>query len=116
MEWIKIADLPVGDAPLIAENGIARLEVNGQKLLLANHKGQYFATVRKCPHAGGALTNGWLNDCGHIVCPLHRYTFDMETGKNTSGEGFFLQTYPIEMRSDGFYIGLPKQKKWWQFW
>jgi hypothetical protein len=30
----------------------------------------------------------------------------MENGRNTSGEGYYLKTYPIEIREDGIYIGL----------
>jgi len=40
-----------------------------------------------------------------VVCPLHRYCFDMKNGRNTSGEGYFLKTYPIELRAEGLFIG-----------
>ena len=43
---------------------------------------------------------------GNIVCPLHRYKFSLTNGRNTSGEGFYMKTFPVEMREEGLYVGL----------
>lgn len=115
LNWIKIGGVPTEEKPLVPQNRVASLHIGGKHLYLTNFKGEYFAGEHRCPHAGGELTQGWLDEEGGIVCPLHRFCFDLESGKNTSGEGFFVQTYPIEVRKDGVFIGLPK-KKWWQFW
>jgi 3-phenylpropionate/trans-cinnamate dioxygenase ferredoxin subunit len=29
----------------------------------------------------------------------------MKNGRNTSGEGYFLKTYPVETRPEGIFIG-----------
>jgi 3-phenylpropionate/trans-cinnamate dioxygenase ferredoxin subunit len=44
---------------------------------------------------------------------LHRIAFDIKTGKNATGEGYYIETYPVELREDGLYMGFQK-KKWWQ--
>jgi 3-phenylpropionate/trans-cinnamate dioxygenase ferredoxin subunit len=44
---------------------------------------------------------------------VHRIAFDIKTGKNATGEGYYIETYPVELRADGLYIGF-KKKKWWQ--
>jgi len=49
-----------------------------------------------------------MDDAGNVVCPLHRYRFNIKNGYNSSGEGFYLKTYPLEKREDGLYIGLEK--------
>ncbi len=59
-----------------------------------------------CPHAGAPMCEGWVDGLGRIVCPLHKYRFDPKNGRNTSGEGYKLFTYPIELREDGAYVGL----------
>lgn len=110
--WLKIAPLPLEGKELIARNTVAQLAVQGKKLYLANLNGKYFSGEARCPHAGGPMDSGWLNEQGDIVCPLHRFCFNLETGQNTVGEGFSLQTYPIKQESDGFYIGFPVIK-WW---
>jgi len=44
---------------------------------------------------------------GHIVCPLHRYKYDPKTGRNVSGEGYFLKTFRAEVREDGVFVDMP---------
>ncbi|MCX6337228.1 MAG: hypothetical protein NT153_08110 [Bacteroidetes bacterium] len=52
------------------------------------------------------MADGYIDATGQIVCPLHRYRFSLQNGRNTSGEGYYLKTYPIEHREDGIFIGL----------
>lgn len=98
----------ITDAPLTLEwpdNNLLELEVAGKKVTLAKWKEGYFAFASKCPHASGRMASGYINPLGQVVCPLHRYAFDMKNGRNTSGEGYFLKTYPVETRPEGIFIG-----------
>jgi nitrite reductase/ring-hydroxylating ferredoxin subunit len=72
-------------------------------LLLRN--GQIHAFAALCPHAGIPLCAGWLDGLGRIVCPKHKYRFDPATGRNTSGEGYKLFTYPVEIRDNEIFVG-----------
>ena len=47
-----------------------------------------------------------MDALGNIVCPLHRYKFSIKNGRNTSGEGYFLKTFAIEVREDGIFVGI----------
>ncbi len=102
--WHKIAeaDQEIGLGP----NGIGVIEVKGKKICTARYQEQWFAFAFKCPHAGGFMADGYIDPVGNIVCPVHRYKFSIRNGRNTSGEGFYLKTYPIECRADGIYLGL----------
>ena len=100
----KIAD-SIGAIPW-KENRLAIVEVDGKTITLSQFEGQVHACAHKCPHAGGVMANGFIDATGNIVCPLHRYRFKLENGRNTSGEGYYLKTYPIETRSDGLYLGI----------
>jgi 3-phenylpropionate/trans-cinnamate dioxygenase ferredoxin subunit len=103
--WHKIAE---SIAELnIASNGMTEVEVNGKKICIAIHDNNLFACTQKCPHAGGILSEGYLDATGNIVCPLHRYKFNIQNGRNISGEGYYLKTYPVELRSDGVYLSTP---------
>ena len=98
----------ITDAPLTLDwpaSNLLEMEVNGRKLTLAKWDGNYFAFASKCPHASGRMASGYINPLGQVVCPLHRYAFDMKNGRNTSGEGYFLKTYPVETRPEGIFIG-----------
>ncbi|MEI9954853.1 MAG: Rieske 2Fe-2S domain-containing protein [Ferruginibacter sp.] len=101
--WYKIADT-VAAIPFAA-NGLATVEVNNKTICIAQHNEQLFACTQKCPHAGGFLADGYLDALGNIVCPLHRYKFSLQNGRNTSGEGYYLKTFPVEIRNDGIFIG-----------
>ena len=81
------------------------MEVDGRAFTLGKKANEYFAFASKCPHASGRMAQGYINPLGQVVCPLHRYCFDMKNGRNTSGEGYFLKTYPIELREEGLFIG-----------
>jgi 3-phenylpropionate/trans-cinnamate dioxygenase ferredoxin subunit len=103
MHWVLVTDAPLSlDWP---DNQLLDLEVDGKKITLARFKDGYFAFAQKCPHASGRMAQGYINPLGQVVCPLHRYAFDMKNGRNTTGEGYFLKTYPVELRPNGLFIG-----------
>jgi nitrite reductase/ring-hydroxylating ferredoxin subunit len=104
--WHKIADSITGIP--FSENGLAEVQVNNKTICIALHQQQLFACTQKCPHAGGFMANGYLDALGNIVCPLHRYKFSLQNGRNTSGEGYYLKTFPVEMRNEGVFVGFPE--------
>ncbi len=85
-------------------NQMCLIEVAGKKITLARFEDQYFAFAHKCPHASGVMADGFIDATGQVVCPLHRYRFNIKNGRNTSGEGYYLKTYPLERREDGLYV------------
>ncbi len=102
VKWFKVADSI--DAIDWQPNNLALVEVGGKKLTLARNKSQVFACVHKCPHASGILAEGHMDALGNIVCPLHRYKFNLVNGRNVSGEGYYLKTYGIETREAGIFV------------
>ena len=102
--WHKIAD-QIGDLDF-ADNKIAIIELKGKKICIGRHNELAFAFAYTCPHAGGFLANGHIDALGNIVCPLHRYKYNMQNGRNVSGEGYFLKHWPVELREDGVFVGI----------
>ena len=102
--WYKIAEnaAEIG----VAEKQSINLTVGGKSVCVARFKDKLYSCAQKCPHAGVPLADGYIDEQGNIVCPLHRYKFSLEKGRNTSGEGYYLKTYPIEERPDGIYVGI----------
>ena len=101
--WHKIAETEAG---LMQAEDLKEIDVEGKKICVLRARDQLFACAAKCPHASGDLTQGFVDALGNIVCPIHRYKFDPANGRNVSGEGYFLKTYPIEIRDDGIYLGI----------
>jgi len=100
--WHKIAE-HINELEF-APNGIAIAEVNGKKICIAKWNQSFFAFAYKCPHAGGLLAEGHIDTLGNIVCPLHRYKYALENGRNTSGEGYYLKHWKVEIKDDGVYV------------
>ncbi|MBS1620345.1 MAG: Rieske 2Fe-2S domain-containing protein [Bacteroidetes bacterium] len=92
------------------ENNIAVVELKGKKICLAMFNNSVFAFAFKCPHAGGLLADGYIDAIGNIVCPVHRYKYNISNGRNVSGEGYYLKHWPVELREDGVYVGMERGK------
>lgn len=110
LDWHKIAD-SVNEIEF-SPNHIAVLEVNNKKICLGRFKEQLFAFAYKCPHAGGILADGWLDAQGNLVCPLHRYKYDIKNGRNVSGEGYYLKHWPVRVEENGVFVGMDKGSIW----
>ena len=59
------------------------ITVNGVEIALFNLDGNFYAIDNTCPHRGGPLGEGMLDD-GIVTCPLHGWKFNVTTGKNVS--------------------------------
>ena len=101
--WHKIESI---SASALAENKLLETVVAGKRIGLLKRNNAIYAFTAACPHTGAPLCDGWLDAMGRIVCPEHKYRFDPANGRNTSGEGYKLFTYPVEIRDDEMYIGL----------
>ena len=105
-KWHKIAE---SESELnFASNNLLELEVAGKKICIA--KGTHlYACTAKCPHAGGSIADGYIDQSDNVTCPLHRYKFSLQNGRNTSGEGYYLKTFPVQTTSDGIFIGIEEK-------
>jgi nitrite reductase/ring-hydroxylating ferredoxin subunit len=106
--WYKVAE-HISEIDF-AGNSIAAIEVKGKRMCIGKFKEEVFAFAYACPHAGGILAEGFIDALGNVVCPVHRYKYDMKNGRNVTGEGYYLKNWPVEIRSDGVYIGIEKSR------
>jgi nitrite reductase/ring-hydroxylating ferredoxin subunit len=102
--WNKVTELSMSE---LSEGKLFEVHVADKRVGLLKRNNTILAFTAACPHAGGNLCEGWLDPLGRIVCPEHKYGFDPVNGRNTTGEGYKLFTYPVEIKGDDIYIGLP---------
>ena len=102
-KWYKIADSE--NELQFAPNNLLQIEVAGKKVCIAKGKGLY-ACAAKCPHASGIIADGFIDSNDNVTCPLHRYKFSLQNGRNITGEGYYLKTYPMQITADGIFIGI----------
>jgi nitrite reductase/ring-hydroxylating ferredoxin subunit len=102
-EWHSVTGV---SASALADKQLLEVRVADKRIGLVKTDGQIHAFAATCPHASAPLCEGWMDAQGRIVCPLHKYRFDPANGRNTSGEGYKLKKYPLEIKDDIIYIGL----------
>lgn len=100
MNWYKISGIVATEKPFIK-----KVKAGGKTFCLVGYEGQIYALSAKCPHAGGDLTGGWCKD-GKLICPLHRYSFSLQTGKGSEGQNDYIESYPVEIRDAVIYVGI----------
>ncbi|MFT3682193.1 MAG: Rieske 2Fe-2S domain-containing protein [Ferruginibacter sp.] len=102
--WHKIAESK--DELIFASNDMLAVKAGNKNICLVKHKDVLFGCAVKCPHAGGIMNEGYVDPLGNIVCPIHRYRFNLVNGR--SAEGYYLKTWPVEIREDGVFVGIDK--------
>lgn len=98
--WFKIAE---ADGRPLKEKELRVVKAGTKEICLTRWEGDLYAFSARCPHAGGCLSNGYVDGRGNVVCPVHGYRYRVKGGYNSSSEGFRLVTYPLERREDGLY-------------
>jgi len=100
-------------ASALTEGSMTKAMVEGRAVLLARLSGEVYALDNKCPHMGGSLADGKLED-GLVVCPRHGAAFDVKTGKNARGPKIGplklsthdAQSYPVQLEGEDILVGL----------
>ena len=89
----NLADIPAGEGRAFAHDG---------KQLAVFHlrDGSVRVLEAVCPHAGGPLADGLVDDCV-VVCPLHNYAYDLVTGEETSDSGLSVGAYEATVDDEG---------------
>lgn len=57
-----------------------KVTVEGMDILIVRYQGAYYAVDNTCPHMGGSLYDGNLED-RYVACPKHGSVFDVVSGE-----------------------------------
>ena len=89
----------------IAPGQIVAVEVDGERVALANVEGRIFAVADACTHRGCSLAEGEL--AGLVVtCPCHGGQFELTSGNVVGGPPPEpVRTYPVEVAADAVRVG-----------
>ncbi len=99
-EWHRLdVDLEMGEVTTVV--------VADRAVCVTRTERGYGALDNHCPHQGGPLGEGQIED-GCLICPWHGYEYDPITGRPPEGYDDVATVYPLEERSDGLYLQLPE--------
>ncbi len=79
------------------------VEINGEQVALCNLDGTIHAISGVCPHAGGPLGQGDLND-NVLTCPLHGWQFDVASGRCLRIPAMKIKTYEVRMQGNDILV------------
>ena len=94
-------------------NKTIAVEIAEKRICLARTEKGFFALDEKCPHQGLPITRGGFCENGTVVCPFHRYAWNLKSGREVERRGDNIQLYPVEERPDGLFIGIETKSRSW---
>lgn len=110
----SVSDVPPGEMRWFIHAGL--------EILVANIGGRFYAMDNVCPHAGGSLAEGYLDD-DVVTCAMHNWEFDVKTGRclanpdgfskpiGEGGEARCQRTYAVTLEGNDLVVGIAEAVK-----
>ena len=99
-------ELRVASAAEIPEGSARKADAGGVALALVKIGGAVFALDDRCPHAGGPLSEGVVEN-GTLRCPWHERHFDPATGRCVDHPATrAVACYPVRVDGDAVLVTL----------
>jgi pyruvate oxidase len=89
----------------LPEGRVKTVTIGTETLCMTHHEGAYAALDNRCPHQGGPLGEGSIEN-GYLRCPWHGWDYCPLSGKPPGGYDDGVETHPVEVRDDGVFVGL----------
>ena len=104
LTWYKALSLDE-----LPEGRVKAVSCGETTVAVTHYDGEYAALDNSCPHQGGPLGEGSIEaDC--LRCPWHGWDFDPLTGETPGSHDDSVETFPVEEREDGIYVGFPEEE------
>ena len=100
-QWIKLLDDPEIWKPFFPHV----FYIKSKHLIAVKGKLQWHVFDEACPHNGAKLSKGFFNADETLVCPLHRYRFNLMDGRALSG-GCALHLYKTQLRQNALFVSI----------
>ena len=105
LRWEKVLD-----PDELGEGRVQPVTCHHATVCMTRYEGEYAALDNRCPHQGGPLGEGSIEN-GMLRCPWHGWDFHPTTGRSPGDFDDGVDTYPVEVREDGVYVGFPVEQQ-----
>ena len=96
----------IGPLDAIPIGGGKAFTVNERSVAIFRPKdGGLYATQNSCPHAAGPLAFGMVGT-NSVICPLHYWKFNLETGACVNDPSYRIRTYPVREEGGEVYVAV----------
>jgi len=104
LNWHKVLD----NKDELKDGRVMTVTAAHHDYCLVNFEEKFCALDNKCPHQGGPLGEGSIEN-GLLRCPWHGWDYNPCTGK-VPGYDDGVETFPVEVRENSIYIGLEEEE------
>ena len=105
LNWHKV----LNNKALLSEGRVMTVTAGNKDFCLTHYQGKFTALDNKCPHQGGPLGEGSIEN-GVLRCPWHGWDF-CPHGGNFGDFGDGLMAFPLKEEEDSIYIGLETEQQ-----
>jgi pyruvate oxidase len=98
------------DKKTLPEGRVQTVTAGHQGVCLTHFDGKFSALDNKCPHQGGPLGEGSIEN-GMLRCPWHGWDFDPCSGMPPGGFDDGVKTFEVKEEGDEIFVGIPEEEK-----
>ncbi|QXP53078.1 thiamine pyrophosphate-dependent enzyme [Cellulophaga sp. HaHa_2_1] len=98
------------DKKTLPEGRVQTVTAGHQGVCLTHYDGKFSALDNKCPHQGGPLGEGSIEN-GMLRCPWHGWDFDPCSGMPPGGFDDGVTTFEVKEEGDEILVGIPEEEK-----
>jgi len=95
----------VASASELAPGSSKKIEINGKEIALFNLDGNFHAMNDTCPHRGGPLSEGFVEN-GVLTCPWHGWQFQLASGECLTNPSVCQTKYAVKVAGDDILISV----------
>ncbi len=97
------------DKKTLPEGRVQTVTAGHQGICLTHYDGKFSALDNKCPHQGGPLGEGSIEN-GMLRCPWHGWDFDPCTGTPPGGFDDGVKTFEVKEDGDEIFIAIEEEE------
>jgi len=94
---------------LLPEGRVQTVTAGHQGICLTHYKGKFSALDNRCPHQGGPLGEGSIEN-GMLRCPWHGWDFDPCSGMPPGGFDDGVSTFEVKEENNEIFVGIPAEE------
>lgn len=106
VEWHKVLE----DKNELVEGRVMTVTAGHTSICLTHFEGKFCALDNKCPHQGGPLGEGSIEN-GMLRCPWHGWDFHPCTGMPPGGYDDGVDTFKVKEEGDSIYIAIEQEEE-----
>jgi NAD(P)H-dependent nitrite reductase small subunit len=95
------------------KGGGAAVKISKSELAVWHHLGtdKWYAAQNSCPHKQLQVLSrglvGFHGDVPKVACPIHKNTYNLDTGKGISNPGYNLSTFNVKEEGGKIFVQVP---------